>query len=249
MLSYSLNPLCYSIEMRLPSIRFKQFIHHYSASRELVRPLQGEVHKAFTQNGVAIFKMPQSKVDLEQLLLVTSDPTTLIVSPSGVTSSDGTSSIPSLSMLNSLTSSLQFFQAVLHASDFPIGPPTTFITHVRMVALPLKHCDDWYFPTTLHRDSGKAMQITLFEDLNVFKQPVRTRFYALLDRHTGVSYAIEVAVRLADEIAIYDNDATIGVTALDINLNKQLLMRESTTSTWRNVAVDDTDVELHYEGS
>ena len=65
-----------------------------------------------------------------------------------------------------------------------------------MVALPLKHCDDWYFPTTLHRDSGKAMQITLFEDLNVFKQPVRTRFYALLDRHTGVSYAIEVAVRL-----------------------------------------------------
>ena len=36
---------------------------------------------------------------------------------------------------------------------------------------------------------------------------------------------------------------------LDVNLNKQLLMRESITSTWRNVAFDDADAELHYEAA
>ncbi|MGC6366514.1 MAG: hypothetical protein ACON35_00780 [Candidatus Marinamargulisbacteria bacterium] len=224
-------------------------IKRFSTNRQFRWPPQRDVHNALCRNGVAIFKTPRVNVDVEQLLLVSSDPATLFVSPNGVTISDDDVSVSSVSMLNSLAPSLQFFQAVLCASDFPTGPPTTFNTHFRMVALPLKHRDDWYFPTTLHRDSGKAMQITLFEDARVFKQPVITRFYGLLDQPCNASYAIEVAARLADEIAIYDNDATIGVTELDINLNRQLLMRESTTSSWQKVAVDDADVELHYEGA
>ena len=241
-----MTALCYSIRVRLHcTTQFKR----YCTNRQFTWPPQRDVHKALCRNGVAIFKTPRVNVDVEQLLLVSSDPATLFVSPGGVTISDDDVSVSAVSMLNSLTPSLQFFQAVLCASDFPTGPPTTFNTHVRMVALPLKHCDDWYFPTTLHRDSGKAMQITLFEDARVFKQPVITRFYGLLDQPCNASYAIEVAARLADEIAIYDNDATIGVTELDINLNRQLLMRESTTSSWQKVAVDDADVELHYEAA
>ena len=149
-----------------------------------------------------------------------------------------------LSMLNSLTSSLQFFLSCCMHPIF-LGPPTT-------LSPMLDGCTAetlWRLVFSIHIAliwKGDANYLVWrFECIS----SLYGHGFTLLDRHTGVSYAIEVAVRLADEIAIYDNDATIGVTALDINLNKQLLMRESTTSTWRNVAVDDTDVELHYEAA
>ena len=204
-----MTALCYSIRVRL---QCTTQIKRFSTNRQFRWPPQRDVHNALCRNGVAIFKTPRVNVDVEQLLLVSSDPATLFVSPNGVRGNEEECQSSMISICDALTPSLQFFQSVLCASEFPSGPPATFNTHFRMVALPLKTNDNWYFPTTLHRDSGKAMQITLFEDASVFKQPVKTRFYGLLDQSDSVSYAIEVAVRLADEIAIYDNDAIIGIT-------------------------------------
>ena len=225
----------------MQSVAFKQIFHQPTIRRALMK----------LRCGVEILTMPQfplSHFDDEASLSAQSF--TMGVSSNRCQILTHEKIQPSLNLVKPLVPAAQFFLAVTYAADFPNGVPKSIQTQMRVVTLPLIADQKDYFPTQLHKDSGIAMQLTLFEDKKAFKSLPVTRFYAVHQKPSERSFAIEIARRFSNQVAIYNNDSEIMVSPQDINFNSQLLVKDSFLCNWRRISLLDEDAdELYKEAS